>query len=119
MWLGEPDPCEGRKALQAEVEDELLSFRQLVLCWDACYHATLSTPRTLKQVAFEIANQATPQSPGAWDDLRDALVAFDPKYDGKHLDTRRAGYALRKYQGRVIEGNTETKHGFPWYVETV
>ena len=26
MWLGEPDPCEGRKALQAEVEDELLQF---------------------------------------------------------------------------------------------
>ena len=37
MWLGEPDPCEGRKALQAEVEDELLHFQQLVLCWEACY----------------------------------------------------------------------------------
>ena len=124
MWLGEPDPCDGRKALQDEVEDELLSFRQLVLCWEACYRATLSTPRTLKQVAFEIKTNADPQAPNAWDDLREALGAFDHKYDGQHLDTRPAGYALRKYRGRVIENkrfvsDPHTKAGAPWHVDVL
>ena len=126
LWLGEPDPCEGRKALQAEVEDELLHFRQLVRCWHACYHATLSTPRTLKQVAFETQNNATntPNSPNAWNDLKDALGAFDPKYDGQHLDTHGAGYALRKYQGRVVDGKRfvkgpETRQGYTWFLAVV
>jgi putative DNA primase/helicase len=124
MWLGEPDPCEGRKALQAEVEDELLTFRQLVLCWHACYHATLSTARTLKQVTFEIRRHADPQSPNQWDDLREALVAFDSTYDGSYLDTRPAAYALRKYQGRVIDGKrfmkgSHTMHGTPWVLTIV
>jgi putative DNA primase/helicase len=124
MWLGEPDPCEGRKALQADVEDELLNFRQLVLCWHGCYHATLSTPRTLKQAAFEIASRADPLSPNAWDDLREALGAFDTKYDGKHLDTRPASYVLRKYKGRVVEkkrliAGQHTKTGVPWHMELV
>ena len=124
MWAGHPDPCEGRKALQVEVEDELLNFRQLVLCWYTCYHATLSTPRTLKQVAFESEHEADPQSPNEWDDLRDALGAFDPKYDGKHLDTRPAGYALRKYKGRVVDkkrfiADQHTNAGAPWHIEVV
>ena len=107
MWLGEPDPCEGRKALQAEVEDELLTFRQLVLCWHACYHATLSTPRTLKQVAFEIskrghARPAPAQCSGTicvrpWAPLTRSTTAS--------ISIRALpGYALRKYQGRVIDG---------------
>src|SRR5262245_26216368 len=81
MWLGELDPCEGRKALQVEVEDELLNFRQLVLCWYVCYHVTLSTPRMLKQVAFETQNNANnvPNPSNVWNDLRDALGAFDLK----------------------------------------
>ena len=124
MWIGEPDPCEGRKALQDEVEDELLSFRQLVLGWEACYRATLATPRTLKQVAFEIQSNADPQAPNAWDDLREALGAFDPRYDGQHLDTRPAGYALRKYRGRVVDdkrfvSDPHTKAGAPWHIEVV
>ena len=126
MWLGEPDPCEGRKALQAEVEDELLSFRQLVLCWEACYHATLSTPRTLKQVAFDITHNAAkpPDPPNEWNDLREALGAFDAHTDGQHLDTRPAGYALRKYQGRVIArkrfiSSSHTKSGIPWHIQAV
>jgi hypothetical protein len=126
MWLGEPDPCEGRKALQADVEDELLNFRQLVLCWHACYRATLSTPRTLKQVAFEIATEATkpPDPPNEWNDLREALGTFDAKNDGQHLDTRPAGYALRKYQGKVIDGkrfvsDPHTKAGAPWHIQVV
>jgi hypothetical protein len=124
MWAGYPDPCDGRQALQAEVEDELLNFRQLVLCWYACYHATLSTPRTLKNVANESERQVDPQSPNEWNELRDALGAFDPKYDGKHLDTRPAGYALRKYKGRVVDKKrfkpgTHTMSGAPWSMEIV
>jgi hypothetical protein len=108
------------------VEDELLNVRQLVQCWQTCYHATLSTPRTLKQVAFEIQINATqaPNPPNEWNDLRDALGAFDPKYDGQHLDTRGAGYALRKHQGRVVDGKRfvkgpETRQGFPWLLAVV
>jgi hypothetical protein len=126
MWLGEPDPCTGRDGLQADVEEALQQFRQLILCWAACYSATLATPRTLKQAAFEITQNASkdPSNPNAWDALKDALGAFDAKYDGQHLDTRAAGYALRKYQGRVIEdkrfiAHPHTVHGVPWALEEV
>ena len=77
-------------------------------------------------MAFEIEEKAAkkPAAPNEWNDLRDALGAFDPKYDGPHLDTRPAGYALRKYQGRVIEDKRflkgqETRLGYPWYLEKV
>ena len=75
-------------------------------------------------MAFEIKTNADPQAPNAWDDLREALGAFDHKYDGQHLDTRPAGYALRKYRGRVIDGkrfvsDPHTKAGAPWHIEVV
>lgn len=37
-----------------------------------------------------------------WNELREALAAFDPRYDGKRLDARRIGYELRAIKGRVI-----------------
>lgn len=126
IWLGEEDPYQGRAGLQADVEDELLNFRQLVLCWQACYSAVLATPRTLKNVLADIKHNASvdQQNPNEWDDLREALGAFDKTFDGQHLDVRGAGYALRKHQGTVVDRKRfvpqpHTKQGVPWVMEVL
>ena len=39
-----------------------------------------------------------------WNALHAALGACDTRFDGKQLNTRRVGNALRGWQGKVIDG---------------
>ena len=56
--------------------------------------------------------------------MRDALGAFDPKYDGLIFHLNPVGQKLNALKGRVIEHRrlvrgTKTKHSVPWNVKTV
>jgi hypothetical protein len=115
VWAGEADPAAGRAELAQEQGDpEVALFRVLLECWHTCYQATLDTPRTLKNVLADIQDKAregqadtqgNPLPITQWDELRDALGAFDARYDGKtlHIATA-AGYALKRYKGRIVAG---------------
>jgi hypothetical protein len=107
VWLGEADPCEGRQDLAAQTDERYEQLATLLEAWKRCYPQKADgTPweKTLKEVKQEIALYAAnkDQIPNTWDQLRDALVPFDRRSDGKSLNTHLIGNALRTIEGRVI-----------------
>lgn len=99
IWAGCADPCEGRKAIEAESDPGYENLTRLLHCWATCYQ---SKAVTLNSVIQDIGLRAADIIPNEWNELRDALAAFDSRYDGKKLDGKRIGYGLRSIKGRVI-----------------
>jgi hypothetical protein len=139
VWLGESDPCEGRKNLAAQTDGAYERLAVLLAAWEACFPIKANgtfQARTLNQAKQEIALYAVEkdQVRNTWDELRDALAAFDRRYDGRSFDINRVGNALRSVEGRVIGlrndkgvliGNMrlkrcgEYRHNALWRVEKV
>jgi hypothetical protein len=46
-----------------------------------------------------------------WNALQEVLAAYDARYDGKRLDTKRIGNALRIIEGRVLGGARLVRKG--------
>ncbi|MEE8302775.1 MAG: hypothetical protein V3S24_10110, partial [Candidatus Tectomicrobia bacterium] len=122
IWAGQPDPAEGRRTLEAENDmgyDELLS---LLDGWEACYGSGTSTLNAaIDDIAQRLPTNTPTPDTQKWRDLRDALGAFDPRYDGKGLHGHLIGNRLNKIQRRVIDHRqfqreARTKYGFPWKV---
>jgi hypothetical protein len=103
IWVGEADPCEGRKDIEAESDPQYEALGTVLDCWDACY-PNQRDGVTLKRVGQDISIYAATSGNPAnkWDELRDALGAYDAKYDGKSLNHKTVGFAFRTIQGRVI-----------------
>jgi hypothetical protein len=138
IWAGAADPCEGRKDIEAESAPEYERLATLLQAWATCYPVPQgqhrSSAHTLKDVLEAIAAlkamdkppalPGTPNTPNEYDALQDALGAFDPKYDGKSLNTRVLGDVFRKYQGRTIDHHRLVKvgvshHAQQWAIERV
>ena len=124
VWAGEADPNEGRKDLEAESNPEYEQLAQLLDAWAQCYPK--NDAWTLAQVKGDIQIRAAlpPQPPNQWNVLQEALGAFDPKYDGKSLNTRVLGDAFRMFQGRTIAGRRfvtagELHHAQRWTLDQV
>lgn len=123
IWAGEADPCEGRKDLEAESDPEFDRLAGLLEAWHQCYG---TQPQTLKRVLQDIALYTQDQVtlPDKWDELFDALGSLDRRFDGKHLNSQRLGEALRKWQGRPINGKRLVKTGIvhqavEWKIDTL
>jgi hypothetical protein len=99
VWLGEADPCEGRKLIQIEGNPDVEDLRALLEAWYVCY-GTRPTP--LKQVAHDIQLYTQGHGMPRWNDLRDALATYDPRWDGRRLNMHTVGNALRTKAGRRI-----------------
>jgi hypothetical protein len=104
IWAGEDDPNEGRKNIEAESDPQYEHLATLLDAWAQCYPK--HDAWTLAQVKGDIQTRAAlpVQPPNEWNVLQEALGAFDPKYDGKTLNTKVLGYEFRKFQGRTIAG---------------
>jgi putative DNA primase/helicase len=107
IWCELPDPCDGRKNLESESDPQYEALANLLECWKECYPK--GEAQTLKRIIQDIEHYRTPEPstanpPNDWDALRDALGAYDAKYDGKRLDAKRIGNALRTIEGRVLDG---------------
>jgi hypothetical protein len=104
IWVGEPDPNEGRKGLEIESDPEYEQLATLLDAWQACYATT--EVRTLAQVKMDIALYAASgrQPPNTWNTLHEALVALDPRYDGRSVNMRVLGRAFQKFKRRAIAG---------------
>lgn len=114
LWCGWEDPCNGRKHLEAESDPAYEALAALLSAWVDCYPD--GEARTLKTIVQDIErrkvgdpNAITP--PNAWNDLHDALTAYDATYRGKALDTTQIGNALRKIEGRVLDGQQLVRCG--------
>jgi hypothetical protein len=105
VWAGEPDPCEGRKDIEASSNPEYETLAVLLHAWHACYGTTAVTLSQVEEDATRKMQHVGPESTANdWNALHAALGACDKRYDGKALHTTRLGYALRAWQGRVIDG---------------
>jgi hypothetical protein len=59
----------------------------------------------LRQIVneFDLRKQSGGLSPG-WAVFHDALTAFDPRFDGKRINTTAIGHALRPFIGHILNG---------------
>jgi hypothetical protein len=116
VWTGEPDPCEGRKALAHETSPEYEALSTLLHAWEACYPIIKGQARGIHVTAGELLEAIArlramdkpsdipgkPPTPNNYDALQAALGAYDKKYDGKSLGNEIVGKALRSIKGKVI-----------------
>jgi putative DNA primase/helicase len=114
IWAGFPDPCEGRKNLEEESDTSYEALATLLHCWADCYPDTQA--RTLKVITQDIERRKTPDPSAVtpaneWNALHEALSTYDSKYDGKRLDTKRIGNALRTIEGRVLDNQRLIRAG--------
>ena len=93
VWVLGVDPCEGRKRLREEDDEDIELIRALLGAWRTAYPNGASAP---VQDAIRRAGHDSA--------LRLALVALDRRGDGTKLDPKAIGYALRRYRGRIVSG---------------
>jgi hypothetical protein len=109
IWAGEPDPCDGRKGIEAASDPEFEAFHGLLTCWAQCYGTKAMTVKQAVRDVNSLSEDVGP--PNEWNELFDALSAVDPHYTGKDLHPRGIGDVMRKHQGRVIDGRRLIKTG--------
>lgn len=105
IWADRPDPCEGRKNIQAESDTGYEALAGLLHCWFVCYPSEAVTlARAIQDIGVRAVAEPSLVSPiNEWNELFDALSKFDSRFDGKRLDSKRIGDGLRKIQGRVLD----------------
>jgi len=112
IWVDEPDPNMGRETINTDSDPRLSALGQLLATWATCYGT--GTVKALKQVQADIGLHCSPDTsapPTKWDDLQEALGNLDSRYDGKRLDMKRVGYALRGLAGRIVDGKRLIQDG--------
>jgi hypothetical protein len=110
VWAGEADPNEGRLEIEAEADPLYEKRDQLLAAWEECYPIEA---KTVSEAVYDINALAShsPAPPNKWNTLRDALSAFDVKYNGHDINARVAGDAIRAIQTTVIDGRRFVKNG--------
>lgn len=92
VWAGEPDPCGGRERIRETGDPDRDALRAALRAWSKAFG---ETGKTLREVVTEAESNV---------DLKAALGALDRKFDGRTLDSRRLGYAFRRFNGRIVHG---------------
>jgi hypothetical protein len=134
VWAGMDDPYKGHEGLE-EVSDPMFDMHaELLEAWHECYeHTPVLLQRIMQDIAMyghrpqEHASNGTgpPPSTVPWDRLKEALGAFDNKFDRGILHVGPIGNQLKKKLGRNINGKRlmqrlpKTKYGILWMIETV
>lgn len=104
VWCTGADPCAGRQAIEATSTPELEDLAVLLAAWEACYGNVAMTLRDVIEETHKRMQHVGPDTTrNQWNDLYDALAYCDPRHDGKRLDAKRLGNAMRGWQGRVID----------------
>jgi putative DNA primase/helicase len=95
IWVGLEDPCAGRDRLRAEGDVDLDTLRTLLVAWAETFGEESVTVARAIDKAF--SGTGTPT-------LREALVAVDPRSDGRAVNPRTIGDRLRRWRGRIAGG---------------
>jgi hypothetical protein len=125
LWVGEADPCTNRHDLELYSDPEHENITTLLTAWRTCYGDQGIALKRAIQDAMHLGTLQQKAPANHWDELRDALGAFDGRYDGHHLRTHQVGQALRKIKGRVVNQwrligkDNSTTHVMEWQVQNV
>ena len=87
VWLGEPDPCKARAHIEGS-DPVKQSLGAMLAAWWASFK---DTPKTVGQA-----------DKSGGDELREALLIVSGEKG--HINLRKAGNWLAKYEGRVVDG---------------
>jgi hypothetical protein len=100
--------------VQTERNPETEDLQSVLDTWWECY---MDAAVTLKTVDHDLKMYA--QGPGIqkYTDLRDALAAWDPYWNGRQLNMKSIGNKLRTYQGRRL-GDTRFVRGKDTHTKT-
>lgn len=115
VWVGCSDILEGRREMRDQADNDTAAIQQLLGTW----HRVLgSDPWTLRALKRHLDGAP----PGEASTIKDALIELAGTNDGKDWQVSRAGYLLRRYQGRVFDGlrivvDSKGEHGVRWRVE--
>jgi hypothetical protein len=111
VWLGATDPCEGRKAIRAEADEDVKALRSLLTAWnECCPNGKRSTLKSIVDIVKSEHDKSQRSAPyeRIWTVLGEALTLFDPKSSGRINDIGvvRLGRRLPINNGasRVIDG---------------
>jgi hypothetical protein len=106
IWAGKADPCEGRQDITADSDPQHEALSALLAAWSARYG---NEGHTVKSVKADIEGHMVREHGTErwiihpdWRDLYEALASLSKS--GKDIDARAVGYALRGWQGRIVEG---------------
>lgn len=121
VWAGAADPCAGRERIREEADPEREGLREALQAW---HEVLKSQPWTLADIITKIETAGPGSGSEDLSVLRGALAGLDPKYDGKTLNARRIGAALKRHRGRIVDGmcfeaGEKAKAGVPWKVTQV
>ena len=87
VWLGEPDPCKAGAHIEGS-DPVKQSLGAMLAAWWASFK---DTPKTVGQA-----------DKSGGDELREALLIVSG--EKRHINLRKAGNWLAKYEGRVVDG---------------
>jgi putative DNA primase/helicase len=106
VWTGEPDPCEGRKDIEADSDPAYEALHNFLTAWYARYGANA---RTVNELKHDLDAHTTYDSDAKrvvvhyeWKDLHDAVNSMD-KY-AREVNVEIIGKALRSWKGRMVNG---------------
>jgi hypothetical protein len=104
VWVGLPDPAATRAALAEEADQDVSLLRALM----AAFAAVVPTGESARAatVLQRLESGGPEQQPH-----RDALSTLLPGRDGKMPTPQRLGVTLRKFKGRVCDGQYFTSAG--------
>jgi hypothetical protein len=114
VWIDEPDPSEGRKDIEAQSDPAYEQLATLLDAWHTCYKSEAVTLKRAMQDIELYSSRSTSQVKAQlneYDNLLDALGSYDLRFNGKHFDTKRVGFAMRGVKGRVIAGKRFLQDG--------
>jgi hypothetical protein len=96
-WLDLPDPADTRVALADNCDQDVATLRVLIAVWEA-----IVVPGESATTATVL--NAIKSAPTDRQAQHDALVSALPDKSGGLPSPNRLGYALRKYRGRLCDG---------------
>ena len=102
VWAGFDDPCGGRERIREEGDPEREALAAALHAWREKWG---QEPKTVARVKREL------EADGHDGDLKEALGGLCRKYNGRELNSRSLGNALRSHRGRIVDGLQFVQHG--------
>lgn len=120
VWAGEPDPYDTHDELARSADRDADALDDLLTGWQRAQERLGKNGCTVRDVLDLLDRPDAEHATG----LQEALATLCGNRPHERPDSHAIGYALRKYQGRIVRGRklvggTKGNQGIPWSVVIV